>query len=211
MEENNSKRGQLKVIVLLLIGFIIGFATHAFTVSEESVMPNDKNDTNKEELIDTDDTDSNVDKNNDKEKILPTDESTDDTVTNDKEEENDDKTEKTSLDATPNNSSNGEYLFSVVDQSAGGVVYVSSFTFPKESWIAVREDNDGVMGNILGAHRYPIGEHTGAVELLRNTQAGQTYYVVIYIDDGDKDFDHKKDTLLIDNEGNATAAIFRTY
>ena len=206
MEENNSKRGQLKTIVLLLIGFIIGFATHAFTVSEESVMPNDKNDTKGEELVDTD---PEIDENDDKEKISPTDELIDDTATDNKE--NDDETEKTSFDATPNNSSNGEYLFSVVDQSAGGVVYVSSFTFPKESWIAVREDNDGVMGNILGAHRYPIGEHTGAVELLRNTQAGQTYYVVIYIDDGDKDFDHKKDTLLIDNEGNATAAIFRTY
>ncbi len=206
MEENNSKRGQLKTIVLLLIGFIIGFATHAFTVSEESVMPNDKNDTKGEELVDTD---PEIDENDDKEKISPTDELIDDTATDNKE--NDDETEKTSFDATPNNSSNGEYLFSVVDQSAGGVVYVSSLIFPKESWIAVREDNDGVMGNILGAYRYPIGEHTGAVELLRDTQPGQTYYVVIYIDDGDKDFDHKKDTLLIDNEGNATAAIFRTY
>ena len=206
MEENNSKRGQLKTIVLLLIGFIIGFATHAFTVSEESVMPNDKNDTNEEELVDTD---SKLEEEDDKQKVLPPDESTDDTATDDKEE--DDNTAETSFDATPNNSSNGEYLFSVVDQSAGGVVYVSSLTFPKESWIAVREDNDGVMGNILGAYRYPIGEHTGAVELLRNTEPRQTYYAVIYIDDGDKKFDHKKDIPLVDSEGNTTAAIFRTY
>ena len=41
MEDNNSKRGQLKAIVLLLIGFIIGFATHAFTVSKEGVILND--------------------------------------------------------------------------------------------------------------------------------------------------------------------------
>ncbi len=205
MEENNSKRGQLKAIVLLLIGFIIGFATHAFTVSEESVIPDDQNNTSEETV----DTGSKSDENDDK--VSPTDGSTDDTVTNDKEEENEDNTAKTSFDATPNNSSYDGYSFSVVDQSAGGVVYVSSLTFPKESWIAVREDNDGVMGNILGARRYPTGEHTGAIELLRDTQAGQTYYVVIYIDDGDKDFDHKKETLLINSEGNATAAIFRTY
>ena len=206
MEENNSKRGQLKTIVLLLIGFIIGFATHAFTVSEESVVLNDENNTNEEELVDTD---SKLKEEDDKQKVLLPDELTDDTTTDDKEK--DDNTAKTSFDATPNNSSNGEYLFSVADQSAGGVVYISNLTFPKESWIAVREDNNGAMGNILGARRYPIGEHTGAIELLRNTEPGQTYYAVIYIDDGDKKFDHKKDISLVDSDGNITATIFRTY
>lgn len=205
MEENNRKRGQLKVIVLLLIGFIIGFAAHAFTVSKESVVLEDEKNTNEEELIDTD-LESDKKEGQD---VLPTDETIDGTEVENKGES--EEAPKISLDATPNNSSNGEYLFSVVDQSAGGVVYISSLTFPKESWIAVREDNNGELGNILGAQRYPAGTQTGVVTLLRNTNAGQTYYAVIYLDDGDGEFDHKKDTLLVDSEGDAPAAIFRTY
>ena len=202
MEDNNSKRGQLKAIVLLLIGFIIGFATHAFTVSKEGVILNDEKSAN-EELIDapigSDDAD-------DTEDIL-----TDDTSVVEDDPKGSDEPEKTPLDATPNNSSNDGYSFSVVDQSAGGVVYVSQLVFTAESWVAIREDSNGDLGNILGARRYPAGTHTGAVELLRDTEPGQTYYAVVYVDDGDKDFDHKKDVLLTDKEGVATAAIFRTY
>ena len=200
MEENNSKRGQLKTIVLLLIGFIIGFAMHAFTSSEEAVVSDDIKEA-KEELTD--------------EKTV-TDENGEvlgDTASTSEENKEVDQVEddKATFNATPNNSSNGGYSFSVADQSAGGVVYVSQLVFAEESWIAVREDNNGELGNILGAHRYPVGKQDGVIELLRNTEAGKTYYVVIYVDDGDKKFDHKKDVLLTDNLGDVTATIFRAY
>ena len=213
MEENNSKRGQLKAIVLLLIGFIIGFATHAFTVSEEAVMPDDQNNTS-EELVDTE---PKLDEDDDKQEVSPADKSdkttSDDMTANSKEDKKESsKDPKVPFDATPNNSSNSGYSFSVVDQSAGGVAYISSLTFPKESWIAIRENRNGELGNILGASWYPAGTQTGVVKLLRNTKAGQTYYAVIYLDnDGDKDFNHEIDTLFVDNEGNTPAAIFRTY
>ena len=203
MEENNSRKGQLKTIVLLLIGFIVGFAMHAFTSSEETVVSDDLKDA-KEGLID--------------EGVL-TDENSDvsdETSSSEEDKEvieviQEDEDGSTVFNATPNNSSNGGYSFSVADQSAGGVVYVSQLVFTEESWIAVREDNNGELGNVLGAHRYSAGKHNGSIELLRNTEPGKTYYVVIYVDDGDKKFDHKKDVLLVDNLGDVTAAIFRAY
>lgn len=201
MEENTSKRGQLKAIVLLLIGFIIGFATHAFTISKESVISGDENSAN-EELIDVESGSDDAGDAGD---------ASDGISAVGDDSKGSDEPAKTQLDAIPNNSSNGGCSFSVIDQSAGGVVYISQLVFVEESWIAIREDNNGDLGNILGARRYPAGTHTGAVELLRNTESGQTYYAVVYIDDGDKIFNHKKDVLLTDEAGSATAAIFRTY
>jgi len=200
MEENSDKNGQLKAVILLLIGFIAGFATYAFSISGESTVSSDSDNT-EEELV--------------KEGELSNEEiATSSEISEIFQKENEiSEKEETDiyLKTTPNTLLNEGYSFSVTDQSAGGVVYVSHLVFAKDAWVAVREDDNGQLGNVLGAHWYPAGEHSGAIELLRNTQPEKKYYVVIYVDNGDKKFDFKKDALLVNESGDATASIFRAY
>ncbi len=186
MEEKNSKRERMKIIVLLLIGFIIGFATHAFT-SVNEVTDNEITDISAEEILGTS-TEPVADGEEEVEILLGT-----------------------PVDATINNGSVDGYSLSVIDQSSGNVVHVSQAVLAQEAWVAIREDMNGGLGNILGAHWYPTGTHTGSVELLRGTGSGSTYYAVVYVDDGDKIFDHKKDVLLTDKKGQIFATKFRTY
>jgi len=201
MEENTSKQqGQLKAVILLLIGFIAGFATHAFSVSGEPAIPSDS-DNAKEEL-----TNKGTSANEEGTTSSETSE-----IPQVKSEASKNKEGDVSLKTTPNTLLNEGYSFSVTDQSAGGVVYVSHLVFAKEAWVTVREDNNGQLGNVLGAHWYPAGEQSGAIELLRNTQPGKSYFVVVYVDNGDKKFDYKKDALLVNESGDATASVFRAY
>jgi len=105
-------------------------------------------------------------------------------------------------DAVKTTSENGENetgsevmsgLFSVLDQSAGGTVSLSSLKLSELVWVAIYEDVDGTRGNILGAGRFRPEHTEGVVKLLRNTEVGRTYYAVIHKDDGDAIFDHKTD------------------
>jgi len=85
----------------------------------------------------------------------------------------------------------------VASQPAGNTVAVSHVSFANEGWVAIREDRDGVFGNILGARRFPVGEYDDqTVDLLRATMPGQTYYAVLYKDDGDGVFDYQKDPII---------------
>ncbi len=84
----------------------------------------------------------------------------------------------------------------VDNQPAGDSVRVVEARLSRVSWIAVRDDL-----RIYGAARVtpPIGGGTMTditVPLLRNTEAGKTYKVVVYADDGDLVFDFKKDALV---------------
>lgn len=84
----------------------------------------------------------------------------------------------------------------VEDQAAGGSVYVVEAKLSRVSWVAVRDDM-----RIYGAARVNPPEGGGTVNdimvpLLRNTEAGKTYMVVVYADDGDNVFDFKKDALV---------------
>jgi len=90
----------------------------------------------------------------------------------------------------PTTQANGEAV-SVSSQSAGDSVLVSSATVSAPSWIAVREE-----GWILGAGRVDESVENKLVPLLRATEAGKTYEVVMYIDDGDLQFDHLSDALV---------------
>lgn len=86
--------------------------------------------------------------------------------------------------------SDGESI-SVADQPAGKTVTLSSLSLTRASWVAVRDDM-----SILGAAWYPSSATTGTVKLQRETVSGKSYRVVIYVDDGDKKFDYKKDQLI---------------
>lgn len=89
-----------------------------------------------------------------------------------------------------------EPRLSVANQPAGSRVLVSKVSLGERSWLAVRDDQNGAPGWILGAKRLEPGDHDEAViELLRPTVAGRSYFIFIYRDDGDMAFDHTKDIL----------------
>jgi hypothetical protein len=90
----------------------------------------------------------------------------------------------------------------VIDQLAGDRVLLEEVTFETSGWAVVHEDIDGAPGNALGAQRFDGGTRTdGYVELLRNTESGNLYYVILYLDDGDGEFDLKKDAPISSEEG----------
>lgn len=188
MEETSSNRERLKAVVLLLIGFIIGFATHAFTTADP--VPSD--------VIHTSTS-------------TPTSEVSTSTQATSSEDVSDKESQDKEVNASANNVEIDGYSLSVKDQSAGNVVHVSQVTLKENSWIAIREDSNGGMGNILGAAWYPEGRHTASVSLLRATEPDKIYYAVIYTDDGDKKFDFNKDKLVVKEDGKVLVTKFRTY
>jgi len=81
------------------------------------------------------------------------------------------------------------------DQPAGRAVTVKRVTLDKTSWIAVRDFSGGKIGNVLGASRKEAGTLTGVVvDLLRTTEPGKQYAIVIFTDNGDGTFSTKTDT-----------------
>ncbi len=86
--------------------------------------------------------------------------------------------------------SDGETV-SVTNQAAGKTVTLSAMSLTRASWVAVRDDM-----SILGAAWFPSSATAGEVKLQRATVSGKSYRVVIYVDDGDKKFDFKKDQLI---------------
>lgn len=80
---------------------------------------------------------------------------------------------------------------SVADQAAGVSVTIASMNLSRESWVAVRDER-----SVLGAARFSAGATSGTVELLRGTEAGKTYSVIIYIDNGNRAFDLTGDELV---------------
>ncbi|MEK7390681.1 MAG: hypothetical protein AAB635_00915 [Patescibacteria group bacterium] len=85
----------------------------------------------------------------------------------------------------------------VVDQGAGNVATVASVETDVSAWVVVREDKNGVVGNILGASRVDSGASNNIViYLLVPTTADKTYRVVLFKDDGDRKFDYRIDVPL---------------
>ena len=93
----------------------------------------------------------------------------------------------------------------VVDQPAGKSVSVKKAKLAQTSWIAVRDGN----GRTLGAARFEPGTHENvAVPLLRGTVAGQSYQVLMYVDDGNKKFDLHEDILVTKSDGSVAGDVF---
>ena len=93
----------------------------------------------------------------------------------------------------------------VADQGAGMSVKVKEASLVQTGWIAVRDGN----GRTLGAGRFEPGVHTNVeVPLLRATESGQSYQALIYVDDGDKEFDLHKDILVTKDDGSVAGDIF---
>jgi len=89
---------------------------------------------------------------------------------------------------------NENTVLAVRNQEAGASVVIEKLALTKKSWVAVHEDKNGVPGIVLGAIRLRPENATGTVGLIiRNTDPGETYYVVVHIDDGDDAFNYKTD------------------
>ncbi len=106
----------------------------------------------------------------------------------------------------------GNFSFSIADQEAGTSVVLGDTTrYPTtQGWIVVHEDSNGERGNALGAARYntAAGLLPTRIVLLRGTQAGKTYHVVYYSEDGDRVFDLGRDKPL-ESEGRVIQASFK--
>ncbi|HLP44102.1 MAG TPA: hypothetical protein VK145_02375 [Candidatus Nanoarchaeia archaeon] len=98
----------------------------------------------------------------------------------------------------------------VGDQGAGDVVTVASVETDAVAWVAIRDNNNGVMGNILGAARIDAGASNNiVVSLLRSTMPNKSYFVTLYADNGDRMFDHKSDMIMV-ADGAPISQIFNT-
>jgi len=104
----------------------------------------------------------------------------------------------------------GGYSVSVSDQFPGLNVELEKVVFAESGWAAVYEDNNGEPGNILGARRFDAGESTGTIQLLRAMEEDLLYYVILHLDDGDRQFDFKKDNQILNVEGSRVEAMFKT-
>lgn len=101
-----------------------------------------------------------------------------------------------------------EYI-TVEDQLAGDRVLIKDILLSDSSWAVVHEDVDGVPGNALGAQRFDEGLHSGTIDLLRSTQVGQNYYILLYKDDGDREFNLETDVLITDSKGDSIKGTFQ--
>ncbi|MDD4761702.1 MAG: hypothetical protein PHZ25_01615 [Candidatus Pacebacteria bacterium] len=103
------------------------------------------------------------------------------------------------------------YLLKVENQLSGSSVSISSVSLSAPSWIVIREDLDGKMGNILGALWLSLGSYENqTVELLRETVSGKKYYALVFFDDGDKKFDQKNDLPFKNDNGEMIISEFKT-
>ena len=101
---------------------------------------------------------------------------------------------------------------SVSNQPAGSIVIVDSVTVPPPGvWVAIREVNDGTLGNVLGAARVGGPRLNISVPLLRATTPGDTYAVELYRDSGDSMFDLSTESVYVDfDTGERVVAYFQT-
>ena len=95
----------------------------------------------------------------------------------------------------------------VRDQAAGASVAVASVTLNQMGWVAVRDED----GRVLGAARFDAGTMSDvSVPLLRATTANSSYQVLLYVDDGDREFDLHKDILIMGANSEVAGTTFKT-
>jgi len=92
--------------------------------------------------------------------------------------------------------SEGDASVVVADQVASNKVVLEDVTFPtKTGWIGVRDYVNSQLTGLLGVARWSQAEglYPTEVPLLRDMEAGHTYAIVFYSDNGDKEFNLSTD------------------
>ena len=97
----------------------------------------------------------------------------------------------------------------VSDQPAGPNVAIAHLIIARPVWVVVYVSRDGKPGNALGARLFAAADKQGRVGLLRNTERGQSYFVGISVDNGDRVFSLSQDKPLADADGGPLWATFR--
>ncbi len=88
---------------------------------------------------------------------------------------------------------------SILKQPAGSTVTVESVTVsPPGVWVAIREVNEGELGNVLGAARVNGPRTNVSVPLLRATEPNLVYAAELYRADGGTTFDLSTDSVYVD-------------
>jgi len=99
----------------------------------------------------------------------------------------------------------------VRDQAFGSMVNVASVTLETDGWIVVHEEQNGFIANALGAKRRDAGQHSNLmIPLLRDTVENSRYWIVLYTDDGDRQFNLQTDFPLRDSEETPITSSFKT-
>lgn len=101
---------------------------------------------------------------------------------------------------------------SMKTQTAAMSVLVDRVALNTSGWIVVHEVEGGHVLNALGAKRLDAGEHAGVlIELLRATEPGRAYAIILYSDNGNKEFEVRGDLPMIDKSGDPLMETFRTF
>ena len=107
--------------------------------------------------------------------------------------------------SNPTTMASGETV-SVSDQAAGSSVTISDVSISKPTWVAVRDARPWY----LGAKLLTASQKDLTIPLLRNTTSGQSYEVVLFVDNGDGKFSiHGDDTLLMGADGAPVSSTFK--
>ncbi len=91
----------------------------------------------------------------------------------------------------------GEGSVTIGDKKAGMTVPLADVTYPvEEGWIGIRNYTDGRLGYILGVVRFSKSQGLNPSEIVLQTptRAGAEYAVVMYTEDGDRQFNLAADT-----------------
>ncbi len=160
-----------KTVVSFVVGLLIGgLLVWAFSGPSEEMAPEDKTDDSKSEEV-TEVKDTKVD-DQDKEESEPVAEVT-----------------KPVLPV-------GAGKISVIDQVASASIALSSATYPvSEGWVGVRDYEGEKLGALLGVVRFSEeqGLVPNAIVLQRPTTAGREYAIVVYQENGDRQFNLAED------------------
>jgi hypothetical protein len=136
----------------------------------------------------------------------------DETAIEDVTDVNDDSAMQEMTEKKPDSVASGSDELFVKDQEAGVSVFISRASVVSPTWIAIHEDINGELGNVLGASIFDGGDYQALmVNLLRATEVGKTYYATLFRDNGDRTFDFKVDALVVNGEGERIIATFETY
>jgi hypothetical protein len=95
-------------------------------------------------------------------------------------------------------------------QTAGLEIAVSNVSVNVPTWVVIYENYNGQPGNVLGAGLFVPGRTSGAVDLLRGTLPGQTYFAGESRDDGDHMYSMANDPAVRDSNGNPVMLEFHT-
>jgi len=99
----------------------------------------------------------------------------------------------------------------VTNQPSGSTVKVASVTLKKDGWVVVHEEKDGLIANALGAVRKNAGEYKNiTIPLLRNTVKNKQYWIVLYSDNGNRQFNLKEDLPVKNTDGKIIMNSFNT-